>query len=90
MKPVGWIATHRNSTRALHYAQSDGWQVEAVLFVDEQGMVKNEASAYERLMFALRHELVWWRQELANCNNMDAADRAKTRIEAIERALNGG
>lgn len=84
-KPVGWIAS-RDGGNVLHFAQSDGWQVDIVMTVNDENMIEDESSAYTRLLLALREELTFWEEELANASG-DDVDRARRHITAITWAL---
>lgn len=49
--------------------------------------IAHTANAYPKLVEALRVELAWWSEELANCNGRDAVARADRRITVIGSAL---
>ena len=90
-KAVGWIASRHEGGEVHHYANIDGWQVDAVAFIDPPGeeMIREEASGYLRLLRALHRELAWWEEELCNTTG-DGVTTAQKRIAEINKVLQGG
>lgn len=42
MIPVAWVASHKDGGGVYHFAEADGWDVQAVLFIEDDGTLTDK------------------------------------------------